>query len=305
MDDEDSSKTEAELKMEMQRKKQQEKEDEELKEYEEQRKAEKEQELEEIQKLKERREQRRKEREEEERRMAELRVAEEQRRKQEEEERIRHKREEEAARRDANERRKRDAETRMSNVGKRNFVIEKRSEDRTENADNENEFDAANPQAKSKEQLETEKQEALKQRIQPLNIDGMEQAELAAKAKQVWNDVFRLESEKYDLEQRYKKQRDDVADLAERSRQLNKGSGSGKGKQTVPRQEQDQQSEKFPSAPPKVQMYSPYERVKDRRSFVEKRDCYTGPMYAPETTEILPKSEGDQEEGNVVENSTD
>ena len=52
---------------------------------------------------------------------------------------------------------------------------------------------------------------------------GMEAAELTEKAKDMWNHLYRLESEKYDLEQRFKKQRDDVADLAERSRQLNKG----------------------------------------------------------------------------------
>ena len=39
-------------------------------------------------------------------------------------------------------------------------------------------------------------------------------------------------------------------------------------------------------------MYSPYERVKDRRSFVERKDVYGGPLYAAESDEIKPKEKG-------------
>ncbi len=43
-------------------------------------------------------------------------------------------------------------------------------------------------------------------------------------------------------------------------------------------------------------MYSPYERVKDRRSFVERKDVYSGPIVAPPTEIIKPK------EGDAVKN---
>lgn len=38
-------------------------------------------------------------------------------------------------------------------------------------------------------------------------------------------------------------------------------------------------------------MYSPYERVKDRRTFVDRRELYTGPMFAPPVARIEPKPE--------------
>jgi hypothetical protein len=46
-------------------------------------------------------------------------------------------------------------------------------------------------------------------------------------------------------------------------------------------------------------MYSPYERVKDRRSFVDRRDLYTGPMFAPPVARIMPEGvngEGEHKE---------
>ena len=64
---------------------------------------------------------------------------------------------------------------------------------------------------KSKEQLEAEKKAILKQRIVPLNIDGMDQSGLSDKAKELHKVIYRLEGEKYDLEKRFKTQQVDVS----------------------------------------------------------------------------------------------
>ena len=64
---------------------------------------------------------------------------------------------------------------------------------------------------KSREQLEKEKKAIMKQRIVPLNADGLDQSGLTEKAKELYKLMYRLESEKYDLEKRYKQQQVDVS----------------------------------------------------------------------------------------------
>jgi len=66
---------------------------------------------------------------------------------------------------------------------------------------------------KSKEQLEAEKKAILKQRIKPLEIDGLDAGKLTEKAKELHNIIYRLEGEKYDLEKRFKAQQIDVRNL--------------------------------------------------------------------------------------------
>ena len=63
---------------------------------------------------------------------------------------------------------------------------------------------------KSKEQLEAEKRAILKQRIKPLEIDGLDAPKLTEKAKELHSVIYRLEGEKYDLEKRFKAQQIDV-----------------------------------------------------------------------------------------------
>jgi len=63
---------------------------------------------------------------------------------------------------------------------------------------------------KSKEQLEEEKKISLSIRIKPLDLDGMSQDDLASKANELWETIVRLETEKYDLEERQKRQDYDV-----------------------------------------------------------------------------------------------
>ena len=64
---------------------------------------------------------------------------------------------------------------------------------------------------KSKEQLEAEKQAILKQRIPALDIDGADGAKLKSRAHELHALIVRLESEKYDLEKRFKNQQLDVS----------------------------------------------------------------------------------------------
>ena len=64
---------------------------------------------------------------------------------------------------------------------------------------------------KSKEQLEAEKRAILAQRIQPLDISGFDAGKLTEKAKELNGLIYRLESEKYDLEKRFKEQQYDVS----------------------------------------------------------------------------------------------
>ena len=57
---------------------------------------------------------------------------------------------------------------------------------------------------KSKEQLEAEKRAILNQRIKTLEVDGLDSSRLSEKAKELHNQILRLEGEKYDLERRFK-----------------------------------------------------------------------------------------------------
>ena len=65
--------------------------------------------------------------------------------------------------------------------------------------------------AKTKEQLDEEKRVALNQRIVPLDLSGMNTEALMAKAKELHEKLYKLESEKYDLDDRFKRQQYDVS----------------------------------------------------------------------------------------------
>ena len=71
--------------------------------------------------------------------------------------------------------------------------------------------DARKEMTKTKEQLEEEKRISLSIRIKPLDVDAMDTDELQAKAKELWETIVRLETEKYDLEERQKRQDYDVS----------------------------------------------------------------------------------------------
>lgn len=64
---------------------------------------------------------------------------------------------------------------------------------------------------KTKEQLEEEKKISLSIRIKPLNIDNLSTEKLRVKAQELWDCIVKLETEKYDLEERQKRQDYDVS----------------------------------------------------------------------------------------------
>lgn len=266
-----------------------EKQKEEMAEFEESRREEREREAAEIAALREKRIQRAKEREEEEKKMVGLRAQEEARRKAEEEERRRKKGEEEQRRKEERERKKREAEERLSKKGP-NFVITKRNDGEKAGLDS---GLSKEELQKSKEQLEEEKQAILAQRIQPLSLEGMDAAKLLEKAKELYEHMRRLVGDKYDLEDRFKRQQYDMIELAERARQMNKG----KKKTTVQVDESfDRLADKFTGAPPKIQLCSKYERHTDHRTYVERKVLFEDLGKDPEPIEIKRRGDGEAAE---------
>lgn len=63
---------------------------------------------------------------------------------------------------------------------------------------------------KTKEQLEEEKKISLSIRIKPLVLDNLSVEKLRTKAQELWECIVKLETEKYDLEERQKRQDYDV-----------------------------------------------------------------------------------------------
>lgn len=230
---------------------------------------------EEINELRQRSQQRKKEREEQEKEMAERRAEEEARRRAEEDERRSKKEAEDLKRKAAREQKMAEFE-KWKNPAKPNFVISKRDDVPGVPTGGE---DEAQGEKKSKEQLEAEKRAILAQRIQPLDISGFDTAKLTEKAKELNGQIYRLESDKYDLEKRFKDQQYDMMELADKARQMNQvGRGGLKRIQMGP-DESDPVQEKFAGAPAKIEMYSKYERQKDKRKYGERHEVFHGPTW--------------------------
>lgn len=64
---------------------------------------------------------------------------------------------------------------------------------------------------KTKEQLEEEKKISLSIRIKPLALENLSVDKLREKAQELWECIVKLETEKYDLEERQKRQDYDVS----------------------------------------------------------------------------------------------
>jgi len=240
---------------------------------------------EEIKELRERNERRKKEREEEERRLASERAAEDARRKSEEEERKRKKEEEEQKRRSARAQKMAEFE-KYKTPQKANFVISKKAS--SEGGEEEVEVSESKESKKSKEQLEAEKRAILVQRIKPLEISGFEQQQLSEKARELHNQIVRLEGEKYDLEKRFKQLQVEMMELAERARQANRVGKEGLKRISGNDDEVDQIQTRFAGAPAKVEMYSKYERQKDKRNYTDRKVLYTGPQFILPPERIKP-----------------
>merc|ERR1712045_546003 len=140
--------------------------------------------------------------------------------------------------------------------------------------------DARKEMSKTKEQLNEEMKMALSIKIKPLELDALDSDELKHKAEELFNIIVQLETDKYDYEQRKVTQDYELKELKERQKVQLRQKALKKGLD--------------PEAltgrhPPKIRMYSKYERRTDTRTYDDRRKLYEGGwdvLY----TELLEKS---------------
>jgi len=126
---------------------------------------------------------------------------------------------------------------------------------------------------KSKEQLDIEKQNIILSRIVPFEIEGLDYNGLCERAKALHQVIWNLEANCYDYQQKFERQNYDMMELAERARQMNRASRrktptghTGLGGSVF-----SWIAERYKDAPPKMSLFSKYERQKDRRTLTERR----------------------------------
>jgi len=239
--------------------------DEQLREYINEWRKQRAKEEEELKRLKEKQAKRKEIRAEQEKKLAQQ--------KKEEEERLR-KEEAEKKAKEAEEKRKRLEEAEKKRQAMMQAQKEKQSAGdkkggakKTDGGGMGNVQDARREMTKTKEQLEEEKKISLSIRIKPLELDGMDSDGLKEKASELWECIVRLETEKYDLEERQKRQDYDLKELKERQRQQNKQKAIKLGL------DPEALTGKYP---PKIRMYSKYERRTDTRTYEDRRKLYEG-----------------------------
>merc|ERR1712183_208652 len=127
--------------------------------------------------------------------------------------------------------------------------------------------DARREMTKTKEQLEEEKKIALSIRIKPLDLDSMDTDDLKDKAKELFNIVIALETDKYDYEQRRITQDYELNELKERQKAQLRQKAMKKGL------DPEAFSGKYP---PPIRMYSKYERRTDTRTYEDRKKLYEG-----------------------------
>merc|ERR1711971_318771 len=127
--------------------------------------------------------------------------------------------------------------------------------------------DARREMTKTKEQLEEEKKIALSIRIKPLDLDSMDTDDLKDKAKELFNIVIALETDKYDYEQRRVTQDYELSELKERQKAQLRQKALKKGL------DPEAFSGKYP---PPIRMYSKYERRTDTRTYEDRKKLYEG-----------------------------
>ena len=127
--------------------------------------------------------------------------------------------------------------------------------------------DARKELSKTKEQLEEEKKIALSIRIKPLELEAMDSDEMKAKAEDLFKTIVQLETDKYDYEQRKLTQELDLKELKERQKAQLRAKALKKGL------DPEALTGKYP---PKIRMYSKYERRTDTRSYDDRKKMYEG-----------------------------
>merc|ERR1719382_1759987 len=90
---------------------------------------------------------------------------------------------------------------------------------------------------------------------------------LKEKASELWDLIVKLETEKYDLEEKVKRQDYDLKELKERQRQQNKQKAIKLGLDP---------EALIGKYPPKIRMYSKYERRTDTRTYDDRKKLYEG-----------------------------
>ncbi|CAH1974593.1 unnamed protein product [Acanthoscelides obtectus] len=217
----------------------------------------------ELKKLKEKQAKRKIARADEERKMAERKKAEEERRVREIEEKKQRDIEEKRQRLEEAEKKRQAMMQALKDQNKNkgpNFTITKRDAGSNISA-------AQMERNKTKEQLEEEKKISLSIRIKPLQVDGLGLEALRNKAHELWECIVKLETEKYDLEERQKRQDYDLKELKERQKQQLRHKALKKGL------DPEALTGKYP---PKIQVASKYERRVDTRSYGDKKKLFEG-----------------------------
>merc|ERR1712215_486617 len=130
---------------------------------------------------------------------------------------------------------------------------------------------------KTREQLAEEKKIAMSIRVQPLNLDGMQGSQLREKAAAMWTLILKLETEKYDMEERMKRQDYDLVELKERQKMQLRHKAKKRGL------EPEALTGKHP---PKIQTASKFERRTDRRTYDDKKKLFEGGLEEAEVQEI-------------------
>merc|ERR1712203_97872 len=127
--------------------------------------------------------------------------------------------------------------------------------------------EARREMTKTKEQLEEEKKISLSIRIKPIDVDSLDSDGLRQKASDLWDTIIRLETEKYDIEEKQKRQNYDLKELKERQKQQLRQKAMKKGLDL------EALTGKYP---PKIRMYSKYERRTDTRTYEDRKTLYEG-----------------------------
>merc|ERR1711945_70098 len=122
-------------------------------------------------------------------------------------------------------------------------------------------------EAKRQELLEEEKKIALSIRIKPLELEAMDSDEIKAKAEELFKIIIQLETDKYDYEQRKLTQELDLKELKESQKAQLRAKALKKGL------DPEALTGKYP---PKIRMYSKYERRTDTRSYDDRKKMYEG-----------------------------
>ena len=121
--------------------------------------------------------------------------------------------------------------------------------------------------SKTKEQLEEEKKIALSIRVKPMDFEVLDSDELKSKAAELFDIIVKLETDKYDYEQRSCTQDYELRELKERQKVQLRQRAVKKGLDP----------EAFTGKhPPKIRMYSKYERRTDTRTYEDRQKLYEG-----------------------------